>query len=766
MCATLLDMDDYEADVVELGGEISFDTWKDLKIRNAQGECVPCKKHGVDRKLTSAQKSYYHWSDGCKTSSCSIKACPYVRDVAGLQEWARKERDKWHEAKATRDRLKDLQKQKDRLALEEAANVGEESPSRSRSESPSLSRSKPSSSEKAQPINLTFTFKAMHQALLDEAIANHIVEDAMPLTTSSKLAFREMIDKAIAFGHNCGTQAYAHPGRKRVRDELIPTVVRKQARRLSVFESRMDTFGATLASDAKDDVCKDHLVNYVTVTPDGYRWEASIDVSGIQRQSEWVANDLLQKVYQLEGGKAIIEADEERRREEAEEQEEEVESKMATCLMKALKQFEKQDGLSTNPLAKYVQVVTDTPSVNAKAWTLIEEKSPHLLANPCIFHCMNLHFKHVLKGDKSNRKKPMAPILELVDIEEWTKVLEKWFTNKEVPRALLLKECKSVWPNKGPRRMRKYSDTRAANAWKVWHRTLRVKACLFRVIMSGPYMSFEQQLSGEDEEKATEVRCIIEDREKWKLLADVVAAMTPAYKLLRMVDSFAPAVGKVFYKAQRLQEWYEEIAWKAVAADENDGGWQQELLDHWTEDWAYMHVDLHSLGYHVDPEYHSHLKNIDAGHWKEFLACASRMQMAAPEGSKAREADIGTEFAEYENLTGMFTKEALQRGQGKKAVPGHVWWQQWGKSTPGLRFVAMRALAQTASASCSEQAWSEYDGVHTRKRNRLTKRKASELTRGHNQARLIRKLQQVEHKPAMIPHTDSDDDDEEAFFSD
>jgi len=148
VCATLLDMDDYEADVVELGGEISFDTWKDLKIRNAQGECVPCKKHGVDRKLTSAQKSYYHWSDGCKTSSCSIKACPYVRDVAGLQEWARKERDKWHEAKAARDRIKDLQKQKDLLALEEAANVGEKSPSHSRSESPSLSRSKPSSSEK------------------------------------------------------------------------------------------------------------------------------------------------------------------------------------------------------------------------------------------------------------------------------------------------------------------------------------------------------------------------------------------------------------------------------------------------------------------------------------------------------------------------------------------------------------------------------------------------------------------------------------------
>ena len=81
----------------------------------------------------------------------------------------------------SRNRIKDLQKQRDVLALEEAANVHEESPPYSRSESPSLSRSKPSSSEKAQPIGVTFTFKAMHQERLDEAIANHVLEDAMAL---------------------------------------------------------------------------------------------------------------------------------------------------------------------------------------------------------------------------------------------------------------------------------------------------------------------------------------------------------------------------------------------------------------------------------------------------------------------------------------------------------------------------------------------------------------------------------------------------------
>ena len=78
----------------------------------------------------------------------------------------------------------------------------------------------------------------------------------------------------------------------------------------------------------------------------------------------------------------------------------------------------------------------------------------------------------------------------------------------------------------------------------------------------------------------------------------------------------------------------------------------------------------------------------------------------------------------------------------------------------------MRALAQTAAASCSEQAWSEYDLIHSRCRNRLQPAYASELTRGHNQARLVRKINKVTYAVSKFhDHTDSDDDEEEAYFS-
>ena len=43
---------------------------------------------------------------------------------------------------------------------------------------------------------------------------------------------------------------------------------------------------------------------------------------------------------------------------------------------------------------------------------------------------------------------------------------------------------------------------------------------------------------------------------------------------------------------------------------------------------------------------------------------------------------------------------------------------------------------------------------------------ASKLTRGHNQARLIRRMSKVGYKQKYIEWTDSEDDDEAAFFSD
>jgi hypothetical protein len=706
-------------------------------------------------KLPNRAKALNHWAadgSGRNDSTGTIKDCPVVGNVQGLRAWARSENKQRRAKKASKAFTQKVQDEVDDAVTRDSTDPDLGLFNRSRHSTVTRdSPSRSSNTHRNAPDQLNF-IKAWSNSL-DQSIGALVVEEATPLALVGKLAFREAIDTAIELGANIGKGVYSHVGQKRLRNDVIPSVVDKQSSTpmLKDFDSKIARFGATMVSDGKDDVSKDHLINYLTVCPDGYRFECSRDVSGLRRKSEWVADDLLAHLggleadlkLKLEGALAAADQIDDEQLEANEQQQ-------ATDFVAAL-----ANGDSTN----YVQIVTDTPSVNAKAWRIIEEKVPHLLANPCIFHCLNLYFTHLLKGDKSIRNSPVEPVAVCVEVEGWTKKLEQFFTNKEMPRSALRAACMVNFPGKGPRRLRKYSDTRAAIAYRVWHRVDRLKLCLRQAITSTDYVQWEDGLTdAEEKERAASIREIVADDDGFKLLHDLVAALTPVYKLLRLVDGYTPAVGKIYFKSQHIDGLFQKLR-----DDHPDDEWYLELHNYWVRDWGYMHVDLHSLGYCVDPGYHSLMDQMPADVWDEFIQCATRMLKAAPAERGFTIQQLTSEYARYQNLTGTFNSVTIELAKNQ---PAHLWWQQWGKSTPALQFVAMRALAQTVSASCSEQAWSEYDIIHCRRRNRLEKSYASKLTRGHNQARLIRRMSKVDYKQKYIEWTDSEDDDEAAFFSD
>jgi hypothetical protein len=107
--------------------------------------------------------------------------------------------------------------------------------------------------------------------------------------------------------------------------------------------------------------------------------------------------------------------------------------------------------------------------------------------------------------------------------------------------------------------MRKYAETRAAIAFRVWHRALRLKDALQTVLRRETYKKWESGLKGEDKERAATIRAYVNDEDAWEELAALVKALTPVYKLLRLVDGYTPTVGKLYYKCLRIQEGYEEL---------------------------------------------------------------------------------------------------------------------------------------------------------------------------------------------------------------
>nr|GEU50409.1 hypothetical protein [Tanacetum cinerariifolium] len=55
------------------------------------------------------------------------------------------------------------------------------------------------------------------------------------------------------------------------------------------------------------------------------------------------------------------------------------------------------------------------------------------------------------------------------------------------------------------------------------------------------------------------------------------------------------------------------------------------------------------------------------------------------------------------------------------------WWGSFGGATPNLKKIAMRILSLTSSSSGCERNWSTFEGIHTKKRNRLEASKLNNL---------------------------------------
>ena len=90
-----------------------------------------------------------------------------------------------------------------------------------------------------------------------------------------------------------------------------------------------------------------------------------------------------------------------------------------------------------------------------------------------------------------------------------------------------------------------------------------------------------------------------------------------------------------------------DVDMKEIAEAEGEESWQAHLYRAWVSDWEYFHCDLHSLGYCVDPEYHSFMEDMSAEVWDGFIRCATRMLKAAPSEAGYDMEKLLREYSQY-----------------------------------------------------------------------------------------------------------------------
>jgi hypothetical protein len=69
------------------------------------------------------------------------------------------------------------------------------------------------------------------------------------------------------------------------------------------------------------------------------------------------------------------------------------------------------------------------------------------------------------------------------------------------------------------------------------------------------------------------------------------------------------------------------------------------------------------------------------------------------------------------------------------------WWLAFGAGAPELQSLAVKVLSQCTVASACERSWSTFDFIHSKRRNRLSAERSSDLVYVFSNLRLLDKLQ-------------------------
>jgi hypothetical protein len=148
--------------------------------------------------------------------------------------------------------------------------------------------------------------------------------------------------------------------------------------------------------------------------------------------------------------------------------------------------------------------------------------------------------------------------------------------------------------------------------------------------------------------------------------------------------------------------------------------------------WEMLHSVLHAAGFVLDPKYQTYDQHgneeVMAGFWKV-------VEKLVPNESHGK---IANQRAKYRAREGLFGLPVAIRAATE--MTPYEWWLEFGASCPELQSVAVKVLSQCTAASACERSWSTFDFVHTKRRNRLTAERSSDLVFVFSNLRMLDKM--------------------------
>lgn len=373
-----------------------------------------------------------------------------------------------------------------------------------------------------------------------------------------------------------------------------------------------------------------------------------------------------------------------------------------------------------------VQVLTDGGSDVAKARKLIEEKYPKIVTGWCSTHVLDLLVEALCSLDYV--KDVFDRTQKLVQFVRNHSILDDAF---QVITGLQLLEP---------------AETRFGTNVIMVERALMTKSGLKRLFIEDKAELFYRNAPKKLKEKFSGIHKTVMDERFWDTLEDVYLFLVPVYGLLRITDnSKYEAIGHIFPLMSQLDQFFlsQKPSRKPLVL-------RNMLMDKWND----LHTELHSVGFLLNPIYHTlkPWKNEDV--MKDFFKLLERWvepseqsvlvaeldMFIAPQGrlfsSRAAQTyvdsikkPLGVEemITFSQSIIGPKVQERHTQGnaQTTEEKNGTIlgYWRLFGSSTPKLAEIAVKVFQQVASASINETIWSQYDYIMPKRRNKLSMEK-------------------------------------------
>jgi hypothetical protein len=342
-------------------------------------------------------------------------------------------------------------------------------------------------------------------------------------------------------------------------------------------------------------------------------------------------------------------------------------------------------------------------------------------------------------------------------------------------RALAAKEPN---PPVGGTELMKFTETRFASKVMMLIRYYNVVGILEKLVVDTDYLAWVGRQTRDVKNKAAEIKIIVRDEELVDAIAVCIKVLQPCMLLLRLTDGKTGAtLGHVFARMLALDVFYRN------PIDGLDDSIRKKLHKIFLARWEYFHVPVMTAAYRFEPQFCRR----ELEPWQVWpdpypnrsLPCCifplsvvgPLLTIPSPAVFPHQEAEVKTvlrkmatakhrysallaEYGDYEValLSGDkdLTDEVAFSGHAQ-GMAGYKWAMVYLAPWPGLKYVAMRLLSLSCSASGCEHSWSVEGWMHSKKRNRLGQLTVERLVRTHTNLLLEAQLDNPEHELAVLP---------------